>query len=97
MTNGSVDDIYRLVAAALAGGQPAVDVHAFPFRMTEANMMLHSGSRWMGFWRDLKRGYDMFENAREIPVAGVRNGRYVVFAANEAADLREARLISAWQ
>ena len=36
MTNAQVDDIYRLVEAALAKGQKAVDMHAFPFRMTAA-------------------------------------------------------------
>ena len=35
MTNAGIDEIYPIVAAALAGGQHEVPVHIFPFRMTE--------------------------------------------------------------
>ncbi|MGO9390928.1 L,D-transpeptidase family protein [Rhodoblastus sp.] len=36
MTNNGIDEIYSIVAAALAGGQREVPVHIFPFRMTES-------------------------------------------------------------
>ena len=35
MTNDVVDEIWRLVTAALDAGQPAFDVQVFPFRMTD--------------------------------------------------------------
>lgn len=78
MTDPGVDDIYRLVSAALGNGQSRVDVHAFPFRMTEANMVRHAKSRWIDFWRDLKAGYDLFESDRRIPTVELTGGRYVV-------------------
>jgi murein L,D-transpeptidase YafK len=96
MTDAEVDDIYRLVEAALAHGQEAVDVQAYPFRMTEANMARHEASQWIAFWRDLKPGYDLFEKTREVPTAAVHHGRYVVFASRENVPMRTAQLITAW-
>jgi murein L,D-transpeptidase YafK len=78
MTDPAVDDIYRLVSAALQNGQPDVVVHAFPFRMTDMNLRRHAQSRWIDFWRDLKPGYDLFEKARRIPAVKIADKRYVV-------------------
>jgi murein L,D-transpeptidase YafK len=78
MTDPAVDDIYGLVSAALHNGQPNVDVHAFPFRMSDINMRRYSQSRWIDFWRDLKAGYDLFEKGRRIPAVKIADKRYVV-------------------
>src|SRR4029079_17255997 len=56
VTHPVVDEIWRLVTAALDQGQPRFAVHAFPFRMTDRNVALHRGSRWEGFWSELKTG-----------------------------------------
>jgi murein L,D-transpeptidase YafK len=76
MTDAGIEDIYGLVEAALRNGQPAVPVHVFPFRMTEANMTRHSGHRWAGYWSNLKEGWDLFETEREPPTASVCSSRY---------------------
>jgi murein L,D-transpeptidase YafK len=81
MTDASVDDIYRLVEAALNGGQRRVPIHIFPFRMTEANIERHAASKWAGFWQNLKHGYDTFERGR-LPAVDVVNGRYRIAAAD---------------
>ena len=78
MTDPAVDDIYRLVSAALGNGQASVEVHAFPFRMTEGNMKRHAQSRWIDFWRDLKAGYDLFESDRNVPSIQLVGKRYVI-------------------
>jgi murein L,D-transpeptidase YafK len=78
MTDPAVDDIYGLVSAALQNGQRNVDVLAFPFRMTDANMIRYQHSRWIDFWRDLKAGYDLFEKGRRIPAVKIADKRYVV-------------------
>lgn len=78
MTDPAVDDIYRLVAAALGSGQASIEVHAFPFRMTPANMTSHASSRWIDFWNDLKPAYDLFEKGRQIPAVDLVDRRYVV-------------------
>ena len=97
MTNAKIDDIYRLVEAALADGQTAVDIHAFPFRMSAANMARHRASKWTAFWRDLKQGYDLFETTREVPLIAVRKGRYFAFATVRNASLRSPQIITAWR
>jgi murein L,D-transpeptidase YafK len=78
MTNDVIDEIWRLVTAALDRGQQHFQVQVFPFRMTERNLKAHSADRWAGFWGDLKRGYDAFEHTHVPPLVSVRDGRYVV-------------------
>jgi murein L,D-transpeptidase YafK len=86
MTDPVVDEIWRLVTAALDKGQAQFAVHVFPFRMTERNLRLRRGYQWESFWADLKRGYDLFEQAKVPPAVSVCNGRYVFEpGSNEAA------------
>ena len=77
VTDGVVDELWRFVAASLENGQKRIPVHAFPFRMTDSNAWVHSGNKWSGFWTDLKKGYDLFEQNPLPPVVSVCNGRYV--------------------
>jgi murein L,D-transpeptidase YafK len=81
MTNDVVDEIWRLVTAALDQGQPAFDVQVFPFRMTDQNLAVRKGDQWSGFWADLKKGYDVFERTHVPPNVSVCDGRYVVTEA----------------
>ena len=77
VTHPVVDEIWRLVTAALEKGQPLIAVHAFPFRMTERNVRLRRGSKWEDFWSELKQGHDLFERSRIPPVVSVCEGHYV--------------------
>lgn len=84
MTDAQVDEIWRLVTAALDGGQPAFQVQAFPFRMTDTNVDGYEGHADHAFWRDLKLGYDIFEKTK-LPVrTSVCAGRYVFEAASQS-------------
>lgn len=76
MSDIGIDDIYRLVAAALAKGQRSVSVHAYPFRLTDAALAAHAGSAWAGFWANLKEGQDAFEAHGVPPEVHVCAGRY---------------------
>lgn len=78
VTNEVVDEIWRIVTAAIGKGQERFQVQSFPFRMTKANLDLYKGHRWYGFWLDLKPGYDAFETSGVPPVVRVCNGRYSV-------------------
>jgi len=78
MTNDVVDEIWRLVTAALDHGQPRFQVQVFPFRMTARNLKAREDDRWAGFWGDLKTGYDAFERTHVPPSVSVCDGRYVV-------------------
>ena len=77
VTDPAVDEIWRMVTAALDRGQARFPVHVFPFRMTDRNLKFRKGYRWHGFWADLKKGYDLFEPSRIPPAVSVCNGRYV--------------------
>lgn len=80
MTDALIEEIYALAREAFEGGQRRFHVHAFPFRMTEKNMARHRGSRWYGFWKTLKAGYDAFEKTRVQPAVAVCEKNYLVNA-----------------
>jgi murein L,D-transpeptidase YafK len=82
MTHPVVDEIWRMVTAALEAGQPRFAAHAFPFRMTERNMRLRRGQTWSPFWDELKRGYDLFERTGVPPAVSVCESRYVIEPGN---------------
>jgi murein L,D-transpeptidase YafK len=80
MTDGLIEEIYGIAREAFAGGQKQFQLHAYPFRMTEANMARHKGSQWVSFWKTLKQGYDYFEVTRQPPTIAVCNKQYIVNA-----------------
>ncbi len=83
MTNAVMAEIFELSEQALRAGQPRVEVHVFPFRMTEANLAPHAKGPWIDFWRNLKEGYDAFEETRLPPRVGLCDRRYVIEPALE--------------
>lgn len=80
MTDALMEEIYALAREAFIGGQETFEVHAFPFRMTEANLARHAKSEHMAFWKTLKEGYDHFEASRQPPSVLVCERKYVVNA-----------------
>ena len=77
MTDEKIEEIYTLCDAALRSGQKAIQVHAFPFRMTQENLVKHEKSPWHGFWLNLKQGYDFFERNKTPPTVTVKNKIYL--------------------
>ncbi len=77
MTDERIEKIYSLCDASLMNGQRFFRVHAFPFRMTEANMRRHTASKWINEWKNLKRGYDWFEKTKRSPNVTVREKQYL--------------------
>ena len=53
MTDAGIEQIYSLVAAALAHGQAQVQVHALPFRFAPGWEQAQRDSPWRAFWRHL--------------------------------------------
>jgi murein L,D-transpeptidase YafK len=76
MTDQQIEEIYALVREAHSGGQKAVQMEAFPFRFTAANMARHRLDPNMQFWKNLKEGADRFEITKLEPKVGVCNGKY---------------------
>ena len=83
MTDEKIEEIYTLVEGALQKSQKYVQVHVFPFRMTDVNMALYSESEWYDFWTELKEGYDYFEAENLPPHIKVENKQYTIHEANE--------------
>lgn len=81
MTDALMEEIYALAREAFRGGQDSFQVHAFPFRMTEANMQRHRKHKWYRFWRTLQEGYDHFDEHRIPPSVAVCERKYVVNVA----------------
>jgi murein L,D-transpeptidase YafK len=81
MTDALVEEIYILAREALEGGQEYFMIQAYPFRMTAANMAKHRGSKWYGFWQNLKQGYDYFELTRLQPKIDVCGRSYLINAS----------------
>ena len=78
MTDALIEEIYALARESYIGGQETIHVHAFPFRMTGANMARHVKNEWVPFWQTLKEGYDHFETTRQTPGVAVCARKYVV-------------------
>ncbi len=78
MTDALAEEIYGLAREAFNGGQPAIEVHAFPFRMTDEKLERFRKHKWYAFWKTLKEGYDNFEITRVPPTVAVCERRYVV-------------------
>jgi murein L,D-transpeptidase YafK len=77
MTDESIEEIYTLMSAAMKGGQPFLRVHAFPFPMTDENMNAYRGDPNIEFWKNLKTGWDWFEETGRPPNVEVVQKRYV--------------------
>jgi murein L,D-transpeptidase YafK len=85
MTDEGIAEIYALLREAFAGGQRAVQLQAYPFRMTPENLVRHRLDPNIAFWRQLKEGSDRFEATGEEPLVTVRAARYAFLPYGEAA------------
>jgi len=83
MTDGIVDELWRLVTAALAGGQQRFHVHVYPFRISEAALAARAASPWASFWRRLGEASAAFEEARLPPRVAVCGRQYRVTAETD--------------
>lgn len=77
MTDQQIEQIYAFARDAFKGGQEAVQIQAFPFRMTAANMARYRDDPNFEFWTMLKEGYDHFEITKVPPKVDVCGRRYV--------------------
>ncbi len=79
MTNPVIEEVYSLAEAALnKGRQDAVQVHVYPFRMTEERLNAYAQNEWYPFWRNLKDISDSFERTHLPPRITICEGRYWV-------------------
>ena len=76
--NGPVQELFTTVRDSLRAGQDKIQIHIFPFRMTEENMIKHADNPNYEFWKELKPGYDKFEENRQDLQVTVVAGKYQI-------------------
>lgn len=91
MTDDQIGEIYALVREAQNAGQKAVQMQAFPFRMTAQNLAKHRLDPNIAFWKNLKEGSDYFEVTGSEPAVSVAGGRYLFNDGAAPAAVAEKR------
>lgn len=82
LTNDNIEEFYRLSEAAFRNGQDVIEVHAFPFRMTQQNLDKYADNKWADFWKnELLPAYEAFELTRTPAPMQVCDGRYQMVQA----------------
>ncbi|WP_051952982.1 L,D-transpeptidase family protein [Methylocapsa aurea] len=77
MTDPQIGEIYAIVREGFAGGQRAIQMQSFPFRMTAENLAKYRLDQNIPFWKQLKEGSDNFEVTKQDVAVGVCNRHYV--------------------
>jgi murein L,D-transpeptidase YafK len=90
MTDEAIAEIYAIVRESFAGGNAAVQLQIFPFRMTPHNLAKHAQSPHLSFWQNIKEGYDRFELSKTPPAWDVCEKKYVFDVPREAAQVLDA-------
>ncbi len=81
MTDAQIGEIYAIAREAFNGGQRAIQMQSYPFRMTAENLAKHRLDPNMAFWKELKNGADHFEVTKSEPSVLVC-GKHYVFGAS---------------
>jgi murein L,D-transpeptidase YafK len=77
MTDAQIAEIYAIAREAFAGGQRAIQMQSYPFRMTAENLAKYRLDPNVGFWKQLREGSDNFEVTKQDVVVGVCDKHYV--------------------
>lgn len=84
ITDDQIKELYLIAIEAKAAGQTKIPVHIFPAKMNQKGMnklekAAQQNQTLLNFWRNLKEGYDAFENHHRLPGVTVdRQGRYII-------------------
>lgn len=83
MTDEGIEEIYTLLQSALDGSQPFVRVHIFPFEMKDETLGRYKDNPNYAFWKNLKEGWDYFEENNTPPNVSIVSERYVFEHASQ--------------
>ena len=86
MTDAQIGEIYAIARDAFNGGQRAIQMQSYPFKMTAENLAKHRLDPNIAFWKELKNGADHFEVTKAEPSVLVC-GKHYVFGAHAEGDL----------
>jgi murein L,D-transpeptidase YafK len=84
MTDAQIAEIYAIARSAFNGGQRAIQMQSYPFKMTAENLARHRLDPNIAFWKNLKEGNDHFEVTKQEPQVAYCGRRYV-FDADSAS------------
>jgi len=86
MTDAQIGEIYAIAREAFNGGQRAIQMQSFPFRMTAENLAKHRLDPNIAFWKEIKNGADHFEVTKTEPQV-LACGKHYVFGAHTDYDV----------
>ncbi|MFY0675165.1 MAG: L,D-transpeptidase family protein [Bacteroidia bacterium] len=78
ITDDKVKELYTLCVLAKDAGNE-IDVHFYPFKLTDVNMTRHSGNTHYSFWKELQPFYKHFNKKKTLAnyrIAG--DGKYLI-------------------
>jgi len=81
LTDTYIKEVYILAVEAKNNGQQNIPVHIFPTKMNDKGMLFLSelNTDLLDFWKNLKLGYDYFENNKRVPkISTDKSGNYLV-------------------
>lgn len=83
ITDDCIKELYVLAVEARNNGQNEIPVHIFPTRLTDETMTKlatqYGSDAVVGFWRDLKKIYDNFEQSKTLAEIKIDSqGRYQI-------------------
>lgn len=79
MGNKNIEEIYTLLQSALEHNQPFARIHIFPFKFTARmmNSRVVRASKSYSFWKNLRQGYQFFQDKKIPPNVTTKGGKYV--------------------
>ncbi len=96
MTDAQIGEIYAIAREAFNGGERAIQMQSFPFRMTAENLAKHRLDPNIAFWKEIKNGADHFEVTKTEPSVLVC-GKHYVFGAQADHDVEASQPCPALQ
>jgi murein L,D-transpeptidase YafK len=90
MTDAQIGEIYAIAREAFNGGERAIQMQSYPFRMTAENLAKYRLDPNIDFWKELKNGADHFEVTKNEPSVLVC-GKHYVFGAGADGDVDPSR------
>lgn len=74
-----IKEVYTLAVQARNGGQKHIEVHIFPFEMTERRMEKEKTNSNYTFWKDIQKGYSYFQEGKILPKIKIdKSGKYLI-------------------
>jgi murein L,D-transpeptidase YafK len=83
LTDPFIKELYVLAVEARNNGQSTIPVWVFPGKMDNGSFQVlyksyEANGELLAFWRNLKSGYDIFENTKRLPKVTIdQSGKYL--------------------